>query len=475
MSLAELLLSLKPKLAAHEQHWDEIIEMLQKHRSLAEYEVARYYVMDTIGFDARQKANDIDPKERRKAVEMIRMVFPRSQAASILRHLVKDPDGTVRGAARAAVRYLKLSDVALPDSRFKLRPRMRVVSTTIGAWNPTGWSYGIYKPRRYQPTRPARLAKNQLPKISDVDALASMLGEKDEAALRRYMRPGTRTGSAYVEFEIEKATGGSRRIAAPRPSLKKVQRTILDQILAKVPTHEACHGFVSGRSIVTNAQPHQKAELVLKMDISDFFPSIYHGRVAGLFQYLGYAREVSWTLASLTTYRPQLPSGRVIWPGVLPQGAPTSPAIANLVAGRMDARLEGLANRAGAKYTRYADDLTFSFQKRPESKVGRFLWWVDQILVQEGFRENLKKRRILRGSNQLRVTGIVVNSGLFVPRADRRRFRAILHNCKKHGVASQARDRSDFEAYLRGFASYVKMVQPELGARLLREVEEVLS
>src|SRR5262249_23925357 len=142
-------------------------------------------------------------------------------------------------------------------------------------------------------------------------------------------------------------------------------------------------------------------------------------------------------VAGLTTYRPKI-GKTVVWPGMLPQGAPTSPALANLACRRLDARLDKLAAKYEATYTRYADDLTFSFAKQPEIRIGRFLWFVDAICEQEGFLERPDKRRILRNKHQQRVTGIVVNNGVHVPRVDRKRFRAILHNCAKHGVKSQA-------------------------------------
>jgi retron-type reverse transcriptase len=304
--------------------------------------------------------------------------------------------------------------------------------------------------------------------------IAALVGLPDGAALTALQRPGTAKGSPYVEFEIDKATGGKRSIAAPRPRLRAVQRVILRQLLDRLPVHDAAHGFVRGRSTVTNAAPHARATVVIKMDLQDFFPSIHFHRVRGLFQLLGYDWGVASTLASLCIYRPVLADGTVAWPGVVPQGAPTSPAIANLVCRRLDARLSALAAKAGALYTRYADDLTFSFVQEPAT-LGRFLWWVDQICQQEGFAENVRKRRVLRTGHQQRVTGIVVNSALSVPRRDRRRFRAILTNIRKYGLESEARDRRDFKGYLRGFAAYVKMVQPELGSRLVLEVEQVLA
>jgi hypothetical protein len=107
--------------------------------------------------------------------------------------------------------------------------------------------------------------------------------------------------------------------------------------------------------------------------------------------------------------------------------------------------------------------------------LGRFRWWVDQVCHQEGFFVNQRKFRVIRSSQRQVVTGIVVNDELRVPREERRRFRAILHNCRRHGLASQSRGHARFADYLRGFASYVHMVDPEEGAELLRQVEDLLG
>ena len=111
----------------------------------------------------------------------------------------------------------------------------------------------------------------------------------------------------------------------------------------------------------------------------------------------------------------------------------------------------------------------------PDVRIGRFLWWIDGICHNEGFLERPDKRRILRNKHKQRVTGIVVNAGVHVPRLDRKRFRAILHNCAKHGVASQANGRLDFESYLAGYAAYVHMVEPVLGKKLVDEVDRLLG
>jgi RNA-directed DNA polymerase len=157
---------------------------------------------------------------------------------------------------------------------------------------------------------------------------------------------------------------------------------------------------------------------------------------------------------------------------VLPQGAPTSPAISNLCCRRLDARLSALAKRYGGVYTRYADDLTLSFAVAPEN-LGRVLWWVNCICQQEGFFENAKKRSIMRRGGRQSVTGLTVNQKVTLSRDDRRRFKAILNNCKRHGVESQARGRENFRGWLEGYAAFAQMVQPELGAKWLAEIAKL--
>ncbi len=479
LTLVELLLELKALAAAPDVHkqLERINALLGDPRLPAELQVGRHYLARQLRPAVEQQLHDLDPRARRAAIETVAAVFPRSAAARLLRRVVKDPDGKVRGAARRAVRSLGLDDVAPPDVRYVYQPGG---SSQLGGHNPTGWAFGTFatdrlaerRPRR--PARPPALEAYGLPRLASAAAVAQLIGvgEDELAAL---MRPGTEAGSGYVEFEIPKAKGGTRRIAAPRARLRRVQRILLEQILDRVPVGDACHGFVAGRSTVTNARPHERAAVVLKLDLKDFFPTVHYRRVKGLFEQLGYNAEVAATLAGLTTHRPKLPGGEVVWPGMLPQGAPTSPALANLVCRRLDRRLERLAAKCGAVYTRYADDLTFSFAEPPAVRLGRFLWWVDGICQQEGFLERPDKRRVLRAKHQQRVTGLVVNARASVPRADRRRFRAILYNCEKHGLASQARDREDFEAYLAGYAAYVHMVDPVLGRRYLDLVARLLG
>lgn len=474
MLLANLILELRPLVADPQANLGRIVELLRAHDDFAEYEVARHYVAGAVEPVIRAQLDNPDPRVRVAAIAAVRQTFSRPAAAKVLRHLVKDASLSVRGAARRTVAELGLDDVALRNTAHR-EPRH---PAGIGGWNPSGWYFGTGRDRgrRLLPQQ----VRDSLPQLANVDELARWLGYDDATALRPLMRPGSQSGAPYVDFEIPKQRGGTRIISAPRAPLRAIQRAIHTGILARVPVHDAAHGFVVGRSTVTNATPHIGARLLLKTDIREFFPTIHYWRVRGMFCSFGYDDRVAGALASLCTRRAVVDrDGQrvVVWPGLVPQGAPTSPAIANLVCLRLDARLTGLAEKLGARYTRYADDLSFSFHQPDDDDldIGRTFWWIDQILQQEGFAEHPGKRQVLRPSRRQLVTGIVVNEKLTVPRDARRRFRALLHNCRIHGVASQARGRDDFGDYLRGFAAYVQMIQPELGARWVAEVEQLLA
>jgi hypothetical protein len=410
-----------------------------------------------------------DPAARVALFRFARDHLPEAAQAPICRRLVKDTAWRVRSLARRLVERSAFREVALP-------------LTPDGAWDATGWLQGtVGRPLFHHRQGRRVLQEHGLPVIKDLAELRKLLGIKSPNQLGYLLLASDQRGGPYARFNIPKRGGGERVICAPRKQLRWVQRQILDQILAKVPPHPAAHGFVAGRSTVSNAEPHRGA--ALKFDLTDFFPTIHYHRVVGLFASLGYyvgdgrfgteddARRVAPTLARLCCYAPDPEA----WDGVtLPQGAPTSPAISNLVCRRLDARLDGLARRNLGVFTRYADDLTFSF-KDAALDLGRFRWWVDQVCHQEGFFVNQAKFRVIRASQRQLVTGIVVNDELRIPREERRAFRALLHNCRRHGLASQAREREDLGAYLRGFASYVHMVYPEEGADFLRQVDELLG
>ncbi|HEX7896381.1 MAG TPA: reverse transcriptase family protein [Planctomycetota bacterium] len=279
------------------------------------------------------------------------------------------------------------------------------------------------------------------------------------------------TSSHYVRFKIPKKSGGEREIAAPMPELAAAQQWILANVLSKVPTTAFAHGFVPGKSTKTNAQPHVKRAVVVNMDLKDFFPTIVFPRVKGLFRSLGYSPAVSTVFALLATEAPRREveyDGRrwhvALGPRALPQGACTSPALSNLAARSLDRRYAGLAAKLGWTYTRYADDLTFSGdtlipkgQKDPRS-VAWLLARTRHVAEDEGFTMNEKKIRVQRRNTAQVVTGIVVNEKTSVPRAERRRIRAMAHRAKTKGGV-------DLNV-LHGWLAYIAMVDPERGAKM---------
>lgn len=278
----------------------------------------------------------------------------------------------------------------------------------------------------------------------------------------------------YRYFEVPKRSGGTRLLAAPQPELAKAQAWILANILDRLPTEEPAHGFVRGRSTVTCAAAHVGRDVVVNLDVKDFFPSITFHRVRGVFQKLGYSPAVATILALLCTESPRIPvtfEGRRHWvatgPRALPQGACTSPALSNQVSRKLDRRLAGMSRKHGLSYTRYADDLTFSAPEGKRGEIGILMARVRHILQEEGFTLHPDKGRVQRRGGQQTVTGIVVNDRLGLDRKHVRRLRAILHAAKKTGLAAQNReDVPHFEAHLRGHIAYLHMVDPARAAPL---------
>lgn len=276
---------------------------------------------------------------------------------------------------------------------------------------------------------------------------------------------------------LRKRAGGVRLIEAPKPRLKAVQRRILAGILDLVPAHRAAHGFRRGRSTLTFAGPHAGRPLLLRLDLSDFFPSIPAARIGAVFRTLGYPEDVARLLAGLcTTSTPAavwgacLPvergEGRQVYdPRHLPQGAPTSPALANLCVYRADCRLAALARRFGGEYTRYGDDLAFSFAAAMDTRM--FAAYAAAILMEEGFAVNYRKTRVRRAAESQRLAGLVTNVRPALPREEFDRLKATLTNCARLGPAGQNRSGvNDFRAHLEGRVGYVESIQPERGRRL---------
>ena len=288
--------------------------------------------------------------------------------------------------------------------------------------------------------------------------------------------------SQHYGFTLQpKRSGGGRLIESPRSRLKALQGRVLHDLLDKVPVHEACHGFVAGRSVLTHARLHTGRPVLLHFDLKNFFGSILASRVRAIFHTLGYPTGVARQLGALCTVTTPGPvierlraDGWVDWQNAqalrrphLPQGAPSSPMLANLCAFQLDLRLDGLAHAVGATYSRYADDLVFSGAKSLHAGADRIAAWVARIARDEGYALNHSKTRIATPAAAQRVCGVVVNQHLNLPRQEFDRLRAVLHQCALHGPASQNREgHADFRAHLWGRVQWATQVNPSKALRL---------
>jgi RNA-directed DNA polymerase len=327
--------------------------------------------------------------------------------------------------------------------------------------------------------------RNGLPAHETAAALAAAMGI--ELSTLRWMtfHREVDSGTHYHTWQVPKRSGGERTITAPLPQLKELQRWALRHYFEKLPVHHAAHGFLPGRSVLTNALAHAGADVLVKLDVKDFFPSIHWKRVKGLLRKAGVAEQVATLLALLSTEAPRERvdfRGKTLFvatgPRALPQGAPTSPAITNALCRRLDVRLSALARELGFTYTRYADDLTFSFHKtaeRPRPALGILVEKCKDILRSEGLALNAKKTRVIRRGSAQRVTGLTVNDAgpgvpqARVPRDVLRRLRAAIHNRRQGKPYREGESHS----HLQGMAAWVFMSDPVKGAALARQVAEL--
>ena len=352
------------------------------------------------------------------------------------------------------------------------------------------------------PMRPVDAAKAwEIPAIESVGALAAWLGISPSelewfADLKRL---GAKLGPDRIDDDpishyhyriLTKVGGNIRLIEAPKRKLKELQRKILSEILDKIPVHFAVHGFLKGHSIKTFAAGHVGRRVVLRMDLKDFFPSLSGARVQAFFRTAGYPESVSKFLGGICTN--SVP--RSLWSAVrseidsptfadvralyfsphLPQGAPTSPALANLLSYRVDCRLSGLAKSAGAVFTRYADDLALSGDDAFERCVESFAIQAAAILLEEGFTVQHRKTRIMRQGVRQSLAGMVINERMNIVRGEFDRLKAILTNCARHGPESQNREgHAYFRLHLEGRVGFVGMVNSAKGKRMRKIFEQI--
>ena len=280
-----------------------------------------------------------------------------------------------------------------------------------------------------------------------------------------------------------------RLIEAPKPRLRDLQRKVLAELLGPIPTHPAAHGFVPGRSPHTFAQPHAGQPMVIRLDVFSFFASVTAARVFGLLRTAGLPEPVAHALTAISATRtpadvlrrtPERIPDRdhriaLLRTPHLPQGAPTSPALANLCGFRLDRRLTGLAESYGLRYTRYADDLAFSGSIRPDG-ADRFVDRVRAIAADESFRINEAKTRIRGAADRQLLAGLVVNAAPAVPRTEYDALRALLHNAIHTGLDEQNREgHPDFTAHVAGRIAWVGHQHPARAAKLQSLFERAVT
>jgi RNA-directed DNA polymerase len=290
------------------------------------------------------------------------------------------------------------------------------------------------------------LAIKNLPIIYDFSHLSLLVGFLPFRLREVFRDPG----SYYRTYDIPKRSTGFRRIAQPTGSLRKIQEWILLEILERCQPHDAAMAFVRKRSIKLNAQPHLAQRHVLSLDIKDFFASIKPNKIIRIFEDLGYAADVAKALTHLTTLD-----------GGLPQGAPTSPALSNLIMIDVDRALSAYAIKHGLNYTRYADDLTFSGKFRPAPLIDL----CRRVLRRHQFGLNDTKTRLMSSHERQEVTGVVVNKRIQAPRSVRRKLRQESYFIRKFGTPGHlewcSSVLSNREDHLRGVAEYVLFLNPE--------------
>lgn len=297
---------------------------------------------------------------------------------------------------------------------------------------------------------------NSTPFIYDIYQLADFFGMQT-ATLFRVVRNADKM---YFINTIPKSNGTQREIQAPRSDLKSLQRRIKKYILNEIPVSRYATAYKKGARIVDNASPHVNKKYILKMDITDFFGSINFTKVySAVFNTTRYPKQIGAMLTTLCCYRE-----------FLPQGAPTSPTISNIVMKSFDDYIGEWCSRRGVAYTRYCDDMTFSSDK-PLYYVYKK---VSRLLAEMGFEVNESKTHFVSSSSRQSVTGLTVNDKLSVNKQTRRALRQELYYVMKFGLKDALTHSHDerffingkpdterYRSYLIGKISYILQVDPE--------------
>jgi retron-type reverse transcriptase len=297
-----------------------------------------------------------------------------------------------------------------------------------------------------------KLLNSHLPPLVRPQIISYMFGISYNLILVMSLYPT----NYYRVYKIPKAGHKSRQIEAPRRFLKIVQRWIYDYILSTVSLPSEVHGFTPKKDIFTNAKPHLGAKNIMVIDIKDFFPSIKKKSVKRVFKELGFPNKVSERLTGICAFD-----------GRLPQGAPTSPALANIIFSPIDLELINIAKEWDCKYTRYADDIVFSgnmkFTIKEEKRV-------TSLIEEYRFKINKKKSRIIGSGGRQIVAGLVVNQKGLPPRNKRMEWRATFHQ-----ASLNPEKYKDDGLKLMGIASFINRYNSDLAAKYTQIAQKVIE
>jgi len=354
---------------------------------------------------------------------------------------------------------------------------------------PARIEYSAIPAPQMSPT-PALAHLRRIPPLLNVDELATWLGltvpELEwfaDCGGRERERANERLRHYRYRW-LPKRSGGFRLLETPKRNLKELQRRLLHDLLDQIPPHEAAHAFSAGRSIKSFVQPHCGKPLVLRVDLRNFFSSVSATRGFGLFRALGYPEPVARRLCGLCTNSAprylftKSKLGEIdgelrrlqqdVSAPHLPQGAPTSPALANFAAWKLDSRLQGLAAYYEGNYTRYADDLVFSGGRAMAKELPRLRTFILAIVLDEGFRIQHRKTTVMTSGSRQQLAGLVINEHPNIDRQEFDRLRAILFNCRQRGPASQAEkgDVAGLRNHLLGKIAFARMINPAKAHRL---------
>lgn len=292
--------------------------------------------------------------------------------------------------------------------------------------------------------------------LKRVEYLSLLLGV-DKGELQKIALNSFSSSSYRRSNELSR--GKKRLISRPHRKLALIHGRIKDRILSRIAVSKSTHGWTKGKSHITHSSQHVGKDVVVTLDIKDFFPSIHFSRIYRLFVSLGCSPDVARILTQLTTCD-----------YCLPQGTHTSPAIANLVLKPLDTRLENLQELYGIRYSHCGDDICIS-GRCGAVKLKSLLV---KIVRQEGFRINKEKIKVQHKHQRQEVTGVVVNEKLNIPKEKRRELLDQIHRCQKYGPSTQTTENKEkFKQRLKGKIAYARYVNPRLGKLLEKEFSQI--